>query len=426
MTQRGRTTRGRLIVAAAAVAALASAACTASAHGTGTALPAGSTSSASAPAGSTSSDQVAPAVITADPAGATALNPTTPITVAVAGGRLTSMSLVNAQGKHVTGSLSADGTSWHTSEVLGYSRTYALSAVAVNPTGVKTSKKLTFTTLTPHNMTLPYMQRAGGYAMDNGATYGIGIVPVVHFDEPISDKAAAEKALIVTSRPAVVGVWDWVDDQDVHFRPQKFWKPGTHVTIQAKMYGVQVGPGMYGQSDVSTSFTIGRSQLSVADDHTHMVSVYINGKLARTMPTSMGRGGYVTGTGGQQISLWTMSGTYTVLTHENPAIMSSASFGLPANSPLGYAPEKIYYATKISVDGIYLHELDATVWAQGHEDLSHGCLNLNYNNASWYFALSRVGDPVIVKNTTGPSIQQWQNGDWSVPWATWVKGSALH
>ena len=199
MTQRGRTTRGRLIVAAAAVAALASAACTASAHGTGTALPAGSTSSASAPAGSTSSDQVAPAVITADPAGATALNPTTPITVAVAGGRLTSMSLVNAQGKHVTGSLSADGTSWHTSEVLGYSRTYALSAVAVNPTGVKTSKKLTFTTLTPHNMTLPYMQRAGGYAMDNGATYGVGIVPVVHFDEPITDKAAAEKALIVTS-----------------------------------------------------------------------------------------------------------------------------------------------------------------------------------------------------------------------------------
>jgi lipoprotein-anchoring transpeptidase ErfK/SrfK len=121
-----------------------------------------------------------------------------------------------------------------------------------------------------------------------------------------------------------------------------------------------------------------------------------------------------------------MSGTYTVLAHENPAIMSSASFGLPATAPDGYAPEKIYYATKISVDGIYLHELDTTVWAQGHQDLSHGCLNLNYDNASWYFKLSRIGDPVEVKNTTGPSIQQWQNGDWSVPWSTWVKGSALH
>ena len=425
MTQRRRTTRGRLMVAVAAAAALASAACTASAGGTGSTAPIGSAdTSSSAPA--TSSAAVSPAEITANPAGAKALNPTTPIKVSVNGGRLTTLSLVNAQGKHVAGTMATDGTSWQSTEVLGYSRTYSLHAVAVNPDGQKTAKKYTFTTVTPSNMTLPFMQRAGGYSLDNGATYGVGIVPVIHFDEPISNKAAVEKALIVTSTPAVTGVWDWVDDQDVHYRPQKYWAPGTKVTVKAKVYGVEVGPGMYGQSDVSTSFTIGRSQISVANDATHMVNVYINGKLTRRMPTSMGRGGYVTGTGGQQISLWTMSGTYTVLAHENPAIMSSASFGLPATSPAGYAPEKIYYATKISVDGIYLHQLDTTVWAQGHEDLSHGCLNLNYDNASWYFKLSRIGDPVEVKNTTGPSIQQWQNGDWSVPWSLWVKGSALH
>ena len=427
MTQRRRTTRGRLMVAVAAAAALASAACTASAGGTGSAAPIGAadtSSSASASAGTSAA--AGPAEITANPAGAKALNPTTPIKVSVNGGRLTTLSLVNAQGKHVTGTMAADGTSWQSTEVLGYSRTYSLHAVAVNPDGQKTAKKFTFTTVTPANMTLPYMQRAGGYSLENGATYGVGIVPVIHFDEPISNKAAAEKALVVTSTPAVTGVWDWVDDQDVHYRPQKYWAPGTKVTVKAKVYGVEVGPGMYGQADVSTSFTIGRSQISVANDATHMVNVYINGKLTRRMPTSMGRGGYVTGTGGQQISLWTMSGTYTVLAHENPAIMSSASFGLPATSPDGYAPEKIYYATKISVDGIYLHELDATVWAQGNTDVSHGCLNLNYDNASWYFKLSRIGDPVEVKNTTGPSIQQWQNGDWSVPWSTWVKGSALH
>ena len=427
MTQRRRTTRGRLMVAVAAAAALASAACTASAGGTGSAAPIGAadtSSSASASAGTSAA--AGAAEITANPAGAKALNPTTPIKVSVNGGRLTTLSLVNAQGKHVTGTMAADGTSWQSTEVLGYSHTYSLHAVAVNPDGQRTAKKYTFTTLTPSNMTLPYMQRAGGYSLDNGATYGVGIVPVIHFDEPISNKAAAEKALVVTSTPAVTGVWDWVDDQDVHYRPQKYWAPGTKVTVKAKVYGVEVGPGMYGQSDVSTSFTIGRSQISVANDATHMVNVYINGKLTRRMPTSMGRGGYVTGTGGQQISLWTMSGTYTVLAHENPAIMSSASFGLPATSPDGYAPEKIYYATKISVDGIYLHQLDTTVWAQGHQDLSHGCLNLNYDNASWYFKLSRIGDPVEVKNTTGPSIQQWQNGDWSVPWSTWVKGSALH
>jgi lipoprotein-anchoring transpeptidase ErfK/SrfK len=144
------------------------------------------------------------------------------------------------------------------------------------------------------------------------------------------------------------------------------------------------------------------------------------------MPTSMGQGGTVPGKNGQTIYLWTMPGTYTVINHENPAIMSSDSYGLPADSPLGYAPEKVPWATKISTDGIYLHELDATVWAQGHRNLSHGCLNLNYSNAKWFYTHSTVGDVVQVVHSGGPEIQQWQGGDWSVPWSTWLAGSALH
>ena len=44
--------------------------------------------------------------------------------------------------------------------------------------------------------------------------------------------------------------------------------------------------------------------------------------------------------------------------------MCSASYGLPANAPGGYGCEDIPWSTKISTDGIYLHELDTTVWAQ--------------------------------------------------------------
>jgi lipoprotein-anchoring transpeptidase ErfK/SrfK len=121
-----------------------------------------------------------------------------------------------------------------------------------------------------------------------------------------------------------------------------------------------------------------------------------------------------------------MPGTYTVINHENPAIMSSDSYGLPANSPLGYAPEEVPWATKISTDGIYLHELDTTIWAQGHENVSHGCLNLNHDNAKWFYLHSTVGDVVKVVHSGGPKIQQWQGGDWSVPWSQWVAGSALH
>jgi lipoprotein-anchoring transpeptidase ErfK/SrfK len=130
---------------------------------------------------------------------------------------------------------------------------------------------------------------------------------------------------------------------------------------------------------------------------------------------------------GQWINFYTLNGTYTVLAHEQPAKMCSASYGLPANAPGGYGCEDIYNATKISVDGIYLHELTTTIWAQDNGyDVSHGCLNLNTANSWWYYTHSTIGDPVEIHAAKGaPTLQEWEGGDWTIPWATWVKGSAL-
>jgi lipoprotein-anchoring transpeptidase ErfK/SrfK len=108
----------------------------------------------------------------------------------------------------------------------------------------------------------------------------------------------------------------------------------------------------------------------------------------------------------------------------NPVIMDSSTFGLPVGSRLGYR-ETIAWATQISVDGIYLHQLTSTVWAQGNTDTSHGCLNLNAENAQWFYGFSQPGDVVEVRNTGGPPLRLEQNGDWTLPWAEWVKGSAL-
>ena len=75
----------------------------------------------------------------------------------------------------------------------------------------------------------------------------------------------------------------------------------------------------------------------------------------------------------------------------NPVIMDSSTYGLPINSRLGYR-ETIPYATRISPDGIYLHQLNSTVWEQDNgQDVSHGCLNLNLDNAQWFFQHSLVG-----------------------------------
>jgi lipoprotein-anchoring transpeptidase ErfK/SrfK len=351
------------------------------------------------------------------------ISPATPVTVGIQNGKLNAVTMTNSAGKHVSGTLATDGSSWHSTEALGYSKTYEVHATGVDDNGAAVTKTAKITTLTPDNQTMPSIDDIYGSNLANGATYGVGMVVHISFDESVN-RAKAEKTLHVTTTPSVTGGWYWQDNSNVFWRPQQYYTPGTKVTVSAKVYGVEVGHGLYGQSDQSLSFKIGAKHYAIADAKSHKVKVYFDNKLVRTMPTSMGQGGTTQGKYGP-IYLWTMPGIYTVINHENPAIMSSDSYGLPANSPLGYAPEKVPYATKISTDGIYLHELDATVWAQGHQNVSHGCLNLNQANAKWYYQHSVVGDVVQVVHSGGPRITFDQGGQWSVSWADWLKGSAL-
>jgi lipoprotein-anchoring transpeptidase ErfK/SrfK len=248
------------------------------------------------------------------------------------------------------------------------------------------------------------LSSTSGVPLQNGGTYGIGVVVVAHFDAPVGDRRAAEQQLVVSTSPPVSGAWHWVNDRTAHWRPPQYYAPGTAVTVTA------------GQ-DPPVTFTVGASHVSIADDATKQVTVYDGGALVRTMPTSMGRGG-TDKVGNTTLSFWTQPGVYTVMDKSNPVVMDSSTYGLPINSHLGYK-EKIPYAVRISTDGVYLHELDSTVWAQGNTDTSHGCLNLNHDNAEWFYNFSVPGDVVEVRNTGGQPLQLWQNGDWNVPWDQW-------
>ncbi len=157
---------------------------------------------------------------------------------------------------------------------------------------------------------------------------------VAHFDEKIGDRAAAERRVQVTTNPAVPGSWFWVDDQNAHWRPEHDYAPGTTVTAAANIYGIALGDGLFGQEDNRVSFRIGDAHVSIADDATKTVSVFSNGALLRTMPTSMRMGG-TEAVGPQTISLSTPPGVYTVLDKGNPVVMDSSTFGLPKNSRLG-------------------------------------------------------------------------------------------
>jgi len=393
----------------------------------------GTTTSTSAPAQPTTSAPASPAVITTSAISSKTVNPATPVTVSIEHGTLTSVVMTNPEGKHVTGTISSDGSSWKNTEDLGYAKTYRITATGKNADGVPVTQRSTVRTVSPGNMTAVYLNRTGDYTLDNGATYGVGILPEMRFDEQIvtkADKQAAMKAVQVVTTPHVEGAWAFADNYRMLWRPKSgYWPSGTKVTIKADIYGVKLGDGLYGQADKQASFTIGRKQVTVAYDtapkSVNKVRVYnAAGHVIRTMNTSMGEHSGVT-VNGNYINFYTLDGTYTVLEHDNPAYMSSDSYGLPSSSPQGYAREPIYWSTKISVDGIYLHELTSTIWSQDHgQDVSHGCLNLNTANAKWFYDHSMIGDPVEIHGAKGaPKIEVWQGGAWSVPWSAWATGN---
>jgi lipoprotein-anchoring transpeptidase ErfK/SrfK len=411
------------VVAAASALVLVLAGCSTKHHSASSApSTAGNGSATSSAPASTSPAPAPPADLSFSLAnGAKNVSPTAPVGVSVSGGLLSRVAMRNGDGKVIAGRLAADKQSWEVAEPLGYGKSYTISAHAVNGDGKQVAKAESFSTVQPDNMTAVTIDTAAGYSITPGGTYGVGQAVQVHFDEAIPDKAAAERALSVTTVPAQLGAWHWMDDQNVHWRPKTYFHAGTKVSVAANVYGVQVGPGLFGQSDVSTSFKIGPQQIAKVNDTERVIHVYQNGKLVRNMPTSMGKGGYET-IGGHTISFFTNSGPHIVVEKDPSVIMDSETFGLP-HAAGGYK-EVVYDDVKISLDGEYVHSAPWSVWAQGHSDQSHGCLNVSPENAEWFLNYSQPGDIVDVEGTP-QKLAVWNSGDWTLSWAQWVAGSAL-
>lgn len=366
------------------------------------------------PAGSTTPTTTPPPkpVVTvsfAPATGATGISPIAPATVSVTRGTIQQLSLTNAAGKAVTGVVAAGGASWSTTEVLGYGKTYTWAGTAVGTDGLTAPVSGSFTTLDP-----PTIGATLNPLIREGATVGVAMPVMLQFNGKVSDKAATEKALTVTTSPPAVGSWAWLPDEGIgsraHWRPKSYFAAGTTVTVSGKFYGLDLGGGSYGSEDVSSTFTVGRNQVVKADATTHQIVIQRDGVAVATYPVSYGKGDVPRNV--------TRSGIHVVNAMDQTVLMT--------NLPGGYQNIEEHWAVRISNNGEFIHANPNTVGVQGSANVSNGCINMSDADAQAYFGTALLGDPIEV---TGTSIDlspaDGDIYDWAISWPRWTSMSAL-
>jgi lipoprotein-anchoring transpeptidase ErfK/SrfK len=363
-------------------------------------------------------DAAAPQVTISPGDGAGKAKPEQGVEVKAAGGTLETVS-VTVKGRQVAGEMSADRTSWK-SRTLTPGKAYEVSATAKNSKGKTTtasSKFRTLKTTTPLTIT--------DVSPGQGAKVGVGMPITVTFNRAVTDRKAVERALTVRSTKPGVGAWYWVSNQQLIFRTKNrsYWKPNQKITFNAKLAGVKAGKGIYGTSDMTRRFSIGDSHIITVSTRTHRLVVRKNGKIVKRWGISAGKGGLIR----NGVDVYqTTSGVHLTMAKSRVERMTSAWMGVdPKDKESGGYDEKIPFAVRISNSGEYIHSMASTVWAQGRQNVSHGCLNSPPASAEWFFNWSYLGDPVIV---TGSSRKLDAFNGWSyyqMPWSQWVKGGAL-
>lgn len=406
---RRRAGQGALLRLGAAALLLAVAGCSASGH-TGTS--ASSSKSASATAAKEP-------VVHVDTSGS-AVSYVTPVHIDVTDGSFQTVQVSDSDGaQQLSGSVSGDGSSWVSQDPPKPSSSYTVVATVRDAAGQMRTKTATFAVAqVPDDQKLTFT-----VSPDDGSTVGIGEPIVVRFLNPVTRRAAIEKAMQVTATTsagaAVTGSWSWLSSYEIHWRPEQFWTPGTSVHLNMQIAGLQVSDTRYGRKDYSEAFTIGASHVTQVDASTHRLQVFRDGQLIDTWPTGTGRPG-----------LETYSGTYIVLGKSQEVTMDSCSARITCDKKNpDYYNEKEYWATRVTMSGTFLH---AASWDSllGRANDSHGCIHLSDADAQDFYNHAVVGDVVIVSHTgRGPQerIATEDPGlyDWNLSWAQWTANSAL-
>jgi len=336
--------------------------------------------------------------------------------VKVPSGRLESVQVVkeqDAQDTPVPGRISEDGLRWEPEDPkLALAARYTVDAVALDGDGRRSARHTTFTTYVPDERFIGYV------TPENRATVGTGMIVSLGFNREIENRAAVERAIHVTAKPAVEVRPHWFGNARLDFRPESYWKPGTQVTVSLRLRDVEGAPGVYGLQYRTFSFTVGRSQVSLVDAVRHTMEVRRDGDLLATVPITAGAPGRTT-----------YNGKMVVMEMLEVTRMNSRTVGFGGEYDIPDVP----HAMRLTDSGTFLHGNYWAPDAPGHVNVSHGCVGLrdvkgggSDTPAGWFFDRSIVGDVVEVVHSNDKKVAPDNGlGGWNMGWKEWKAGSAV-
>ncbi|AKN71259.1 lipoprotein [Streptomyces sp. PBH53] len=339
--------------------------------------------------------------------------------VTVRKGTLTGVTMTTQDGKAVAGQVSADKKSWKPTVQLERSTTYKVAAEAKDSEGRIAHENASFTTVSPANSFI------GTFTPDNGATVGVGMPVSINFDKAITNKAAVQKGITVSSSSGQEVACHWFNANRMDCRPEEYWKEGSTVTLKLALDGVQGASGVYGVQQKTVTFRIGRNQVSYVDAQTKQMKITRNGKVVKTIPISAG-----------SPDNKTYEGQMVISEKFKETRMNGATVGFTDDDGKGeYDIKDVPHAMRLTTSGTFIH---GNYWGApsvfGNVNTSHGCVGLQDKKgagdsstpAAWFYNNTLIGDVVVVQNTGDKTVSP-DNGlnGWNMDWAQWKAGSAL-
>lgn len=339
--------------------------------------------------------------------GATSINPAEPIVATAKYGTISRVVLKDTEtGETADGTVSDDGATWKSAGNLKFNTGYTMVVTTTDTVGTEAEHRSTFTTVPTENEANAFVYPGGNF------TVGVAQPLEFTFSEPVTNKAAVEKAIRITAASGQKGSFRWYSDKMARYRPATFWAANTKITVDMKLFGVDFGKGQIGNFNKTVTIPIGDKVEMVADAANHVADVYINDKLVKHFLVTMGDERFPSASG------------YLVLLNDKQrkAHFVASTIGLKPGDPANYGELDVNYATRLTPSGEFIHQAtDSAVPYIGSVNLSHGCIGMNAEGASWVFNNMGMGDFVKVINSGAETIAPTDGfGDWNIPYAQYA------